>query len=186
MKPTPEPAPKKISIHASREGSDEETPYRERFRNTFQSTLPAREATFGRRGTALWTTISIHASREGSDLYAARQPAPYEYFNPRFPRGKRHRHIRVHGGKQYFNPRFPRGKRLHKHGQNINGSEFQSTLPAREATGARGMATFVKRDFNPRFPRGKRRMKTNESMRGTAISIHASREGSDSQSDGGK
>ena len=80
--------------------------------------------------------ISIHASREGSDVRC------YAYmFNVR----------------PYFNPRFPRGKRLLYHRPRGRVHQFQSTLPAREATS--------ERPWHP-GPR--------------PISIHASREGSDS------
>ena len=123
-------------------------------------------------------------------------------FNPRFPRGKRRWLLRpcfpklsisIHasrGGSDVslptvlwsacnFNPRFPRGKRPTA----IIGlgvfSQFQSTLPAGEATLLPGLCMFWKtisihasrggsdpalslavhrrpEDFNPRFPRGKR------------------------------
>ena len=55
----------------------------------FQSTLPAREATL--QFCSLFDTfiISIHASREGSDIPGDRPwDLPWD-FNPRFPRGKR-------------------------------------------------------------------------------------------------
>ena len=55
-----------ISIHASRGGSD---PRQRRLRHVY--------------------TISIHASRGGSDKSALCRPDGRQYFNPRFPRGKR-------------------------------------------------------------------------------------------------
>ena len=124
----------------------------------FQSTLPAGEA----------TVDVLHG-------------VPIDpNFNPRFPRGKRPWGSRGDRPRKYFNPRFPRGKR---HSQNLpclisdisihasrGGSdsdgtvwtkydiEFQSTLPAGEATNIHKVHTVS-----------------------AAISIHASRGGSDKQ-----
>ena len=147
-----------ISIHASREGSDIQCrlilcfdadfnprfprgkrrphPQRRTGRQEFQSTLPAREATYGIQQGVNHAQISIHASREGSDQAAVDMAADWYHFNPRFPRGKR----RV----------------------------------------LRGVLT-VLRHFNPRFPRGKRRQFKGADPKELAISIHASREGSDGQ-----
>ena len=78
--------------------------------------------------------ISIHASRGGSDCrHRSHKPFPL-YFNPRFPRGKRPL-IRVGS----FTP-----------------TEFQSTLPAGEATTHAFRSPDWRIYFNPRFPRGKR------------------------------
>ena len=57
--------------------------------DTFQSTLPAGEATSVKSGTVLHNPN----------------------FNPRFPRGKRRVRASVQGNGNNFNPRFPRGKR---------------------------------------------------------------------------
>ena len=126
---------KRISIHASREGSD---------------------------SSAIWhggcsTRISIHASREGSDRTIHSAIYNFKHFNPRFPRGKRHR-------------------------QTLWKSEnllFQSTLPAREATTRIRCLPSTTIDFNPRFPRGKRHNSVQQGVHHVQISIHASREGSD-------
>ena len=122
----------------------------------FQSTLPAREA------TAVWVAfivtdrISIHASREGSDLrdYAFRVLKGISIHASREGSdiGKDTKSIDGFN----FNPRFPRGKRHKLHRKLHPKTEFQSTLPAREATKA------GRRFISPRN-----------------ISIHASREGSD-------
>ena len=145
-----------ISIHASREGSDKttsNTSINPEFQSTlpareatlpdvyspttdeFQSTLPAREATKKVQLHTPSRSISIHASREGSDSHSAQS---------------------MWLGLANFNPRFPRGKRRCTPASADERWEFQSTLPAREATVAR-MA----------------------SKAYTCISIHASREGSD-------
>ena len=100
-------------------------------------------------------------------------------FNPRFPRGKRHRlasePVSVN---RNFNPRFPRGKRPGMRVGEMLQLLFQSTLPAGEATvevmkdldaltisihasrgGSDSSADIdapMTNNFNPRFPRGKR------------------------------
>ena len=145
----------------------------------FQSTLPAREATSGSGQIMCPGRISIHASCKGSDHSAGWCRYPGQYFNPRFPRGKRRREcmcmpglnfISIHasrGGSDStqrkacyadadFNPRFPRGKRQ----------------PFIRHT------CWLTCDFNPRFPRGKRQPRGVGVPEGV-ISIHASRGGSD-------
>ncbi len=123
-----------ISIHAPRTGSDTlgaagtrnapdfnpRSPHGERrkpvdqeFLNLlFQSTLPARGATDGRRRTS----------------------AAAKDFNPRSPHGERP--VRVGGNSQtcYFNPRSPHGERPLGGVQYSRENVFQSTLPARGAT----------------------------------------------------
>ena len=79
-------------------------------------------------------TISIHASRGGSDGRAGEALTSRQHFNPRFPRGKRHGHRDLIAA----------------------ALEFQSTLPAGEATQG---TSFLRRYL--------------------CISIHASRGGSD-------
>ena len=104
---------KQISIHASREGSDHGGYSFLTDKPLFQSTLPAREATSGNPTISKRLCISIHASREGSDVLHADFIPLHLDFNPRFPRGKRR-------GKESIFFWVVR--------------EFQSTLPAREAT----------------------------------------------------
>ena len=80
--------------------------------------------------------ISIHASREGSDHWPARNASQvHDDFNPRFPRGKRPagggksyilRWISIHASRE--------GSDLFDFGEFIIVGQFQSTLPAREAT----------------------------------------------------
>ena len=63
------PAPTRISIHAPREGSDDNRNLGPAILIRFQSTLPVRGATQGL--CAIGTqrlSISIHAPREGSDV----------------------------------------------------------------------------------------------------------------------
>ena len=56
-----------ISIHAPREGSDLMLCKLEKGQLLFQSTLPARGATYNIKQFSYWQRISIHAPREGSD-----------------------------------------------------------------------------------------------------------------------
>ena len=56
-----------ISIHAPRTGSDAAPQHRYLFLTKFQSTLPARGATFDTPPTFTQEAISIHAPRTGSD-----------------------------------------------------------------------------------------------------------------------
>ena len=125
---------------------------------SFQSTLPAGEATWIRALVPYPSLISIHASRGGSDILVGELAKILRDFNPRFPRGKRPQnfaeprviaHISIHASRG--------GSDLHPLADVVAAVEFQSTLPAGEATGASMPSTMRWKDFNPRFPRGKRR-----------------------------
>ena len=124
--------------------------------------------------------ISIHAPREGSDVVILKVRERPPHFNPRSPRGERLlqarrffllMHISIHAPREgsdissrrargcklaYFNPRSPRGERLRDCASSVHARSFQSTLPARGATGCIFCA------FGAHL-----------------ISIHAPREGSD-------
>ena len=123
----------------------------------FQSTLPAWGATFCQPIYEAWLTISIHAPRVGSDrrlllptrrcAFQSTLPAggatsrqelmrKPKNFNPRSPRGERHRSPILHAGSRNFNPRSPRGER------------------PRTPDDTRRRRS----DFNPRSPRGERRV----------------------------
>ena len=124
----------------------------------FQSTLPAREATL------IFPPVTRQVGGFQSTLPAREATGLLRYlfqsqadFNPRFPRGKRLlRNLAWRMLYPDFNPRFPRGKRQNNPFCHLQLQTFQSTLPAREATPADALEI------------GK-----------PAISIHASREGSD-------
>ena len=150
-----------ISIHASREGSDEEQDELIAEENRFQSTLPAREAT----GVLL-------AFRRGA-----------EDFNPRFPRGKRLKDFIVVTSSGSISIHASREGSDRFIGLGCNQPFlFQSTLPAREATFGSHTKLAAYCDFNPRFPRGKRPDCRRRHNGLCGISIHASREGSDTPS----
>ena len=126
-------------------------------RDGFQSTLPARGATYKYVALGGIVSISIHAPRTGSDNDAVAGNIIREHFNPRSPHGERRIVMpqgRTRGGFQstlpargatwpvppghhqagYFNPRSPHGERPYFQALPAQGSLFQSTLPARGAT----------------------------------------------------
>ena len=147
-----------ISIHAPRTGSDCSTSSVPSSPIRFQSTLPARGATFVAVFRERGDLISIHAPRTGSDQSATRRAGAGAYFNPRSPHGERRTH----------------GMQWH-----VWTTTFQSTLPARGATRPALYTAIVKAfisihaprtgsddvallaaeadaDFNPRSPHGER------------------------------
>ena len=124
-----------ISIHAPREGGDEDrSRYEKRCR------------------------ISIHAPREGGDpIWKYGRSPTRKYFNPRPPRGGRRRVCRILLHHKDFNPRPPRGGRRAAYALHSTPCiEFQSTPPARGATAASPPCVPYKGNFNPRPPRGGR------------------------------
>ena len=129
--------------------------------------------------TAMVQEISIHAPREGGDVSG------------------HHGRVRPY----HFNPRPPRGGRRWCIKEVTQWRLFQSTPPARGATGgeitgilADGISIHAPREggdqwsrdrvpqshhFNPRPPRGGRHHQYVQGIRGQDISIHAPREGGD-------
>ena len=149
-----------ISIHAPREGGDVRPSPPTPNCVLFQSTPPARGATGGRsaaqpaladfnprppRGGRLdcihstpeTITISIHAPREGGDGQLSRFSSQSILISIHAPRE----------GGDYQN-----------HPHQANDNIFQSTPPARGATGCRKHNTRYRTNFNPRPPRGGRRL----------------------------
>ena len=168
-----------ISIHAPRTGSDGfRYPSRWCWRK-FQSTLPARGATY---------------LEECENWIEA-------YFNPRSPHGERRHQSVSLWTEQYFNPRSPHGERRGDDDGRGACDRFQSTLPARGATSGVGDPLFnwrisihaprtgsdlrrwcsiiIASYFNPRSPHGERPIICFNSLMPDAISIHAPRTGSD-------
>ena len=104
--------------------------------------------------------ISIHASRGGSDLY---EKSGVTFWT-----------ISIHASRGGSDKNSATTTRFW--------CKFQSTLPAGEATFSASVNVLGKNYFNPRFPRGKRHTDTLLYIITLYISIHASREGSDYQS----
>ena len=78
-----------ISIHAPREGGDDSSHHKFKLREKFQSTPPARGATYMPFWMIAIRRISIHAPREGGDESPKVGYFFHPYFNPRPPRGGR-------------------------------------------------------------------------------------------------
>ena len=124
--------------------------------------------------------ISIHAPRVGCDEYGGTNVQSGHYFNPRTPRGVRHRSISVwYTVFSYFNPRTPRGVRLLQRfgcsfagGISIHAPRVGCDFPSR-------YSVFSAKYFNPRTPRGVRHNQGNRTFLIFDISIHAPRVGCD-------
>ena len=149
----------RISIHAPRTGSDRLSIAVVVPAPLFQSTLPARGATYSRdnhhclgldfnprspHGERRYSflaarrhsSISIHAPRTGSDCETRTRRKSRLYFNPRSPHGERH---------------------------------------------CTSWGCYLQRNFNPRSPHGERRMTPLKAALVQGISIHAPRTGSDAK-----
>ena len=169
----------RISIHAPRTGSDPSmwtqtatsenfnprSPHGERqvalmleqIHRLFQSTLPARGATAGRKPMLQSNSISIHAPRTGSDTSSACPSGTSKRFQSTLP---------------------ARGATTSGFADSKT-AVFQSTLPARGATDYLCGLSDNPQDFNPRSPHGERRVKVSFAQPNKRISIHAPRTGSD-------
>ena len=125
-----------ISIHAPRTGSDAICKPHVICLLTFQSTLPARGATLERKNVKQSCEISIHAPRTGSDwiLHDVRTRFPISIHAPRTGSDPKRKHPRSLSLRN-FNPRSPHGERPWSGRTLSNHARFQSTLPARGATG---------------------------------------------------
>ena len=128
-----------ISIHAPREGCDSRCPQPELPKTQFQSTHPARGATrISTHCCVTCTFQSTHPAR-GATRCSRGCLDTRSNFNPRTPRGVRPLFVSAFDQYDYdFNPRTPRGVRRHHQVPSIAGTRFQSTHPARGATGGAG------------------------------------------------
>ena len=124
-----------ISIHAPREEGDCFCCWVYPATDLFQSTPPARRATFAAVITGLQgMEISIHALREEGDPGSEALGNRTEDFNPRPPRGGRPPAGRGSTALLHFNPRPPRGGRPTSSRKSKVTQTFQSTPSARRAT----------------------------------------------------
>ena len=124
----------------------------------FQSTHPARGATFILPVFAGWHNISIHAPREGCDGTPPGSSSGRSDFNPRTPRG-----VRLIDGLEL----------LAQGSISIHAPREGCDPPQAEGRCPRC------RYFNPRTPRGVRLSGISSSWIPCQISIHAPREGCD-------
>ena len=123
-----------ISIHAPRTGSDRKPSGSREPAGRFQSTLPARGATYCLCIHNVFFAISIHAPRTGSDNTMLKAEFLRAHFNPRSPHGERRRALTSTRFINHFNPRSPHGERQIPVYNARREAVFQSTLPARGAT----------------------------------------------------
>ena len=101
----------------------------------FQSTLPAKGATFDSASRGARTAISIHAPSKGSDVPCCFVCNRAKDFNPRSQQRERlNRFPRSRNISRNFNPRSQQRERQHALMTTCTMSPFQSTLPAKGAT----------------------------------------------------
>ena len=119
----------------------------------FQSTLPARGATFVETPEEIGASISIHAPRTGSDPVGVRCARALKDFNPRSPHGERQPCASSPATVSVFQSTLPaRGAtELQRRAEIADVVVFQSTLPARGATAA-AYAIGVYRQFQSTLP----------------------------------
>ena len=124
----------------------------------FQSTHPARGATDSTIQITVTTTISIHAPREGCDSGRYCQNHRFSGdFNPRTPRGVRPLADEITVWNEKFQSTHPaRGATGLSLMTASTNTQFQSTHPARGATRPRSLGGDCDINFNPRTPRGVR------------------------------
>ena len=148
----------------------------------FQSTHPARGATWARLFQSRSHNISIHAPREGCDEAQGVSANKSSYFNPRTPRGVRPALRACLSEPSVISIHAPReGCDQSRRADMPSVREFQSTHPARGATWSTWPPTWPLSNFNPRTPRGVRLALHRGRPRHRPISIHAPREGCDCQ-----
>ena len=190
----------RISIHAPRTGSDRNMAVRAYPEKIFQSTLPARGATRSATRSSSSLTFQSTLPARGATVCRAPNRAGTADFNPRSLHGERHIYlplsivqpISIHAPCTGSDATLPHAYRQPR---------FQSTLPARGATGTNVQMQSVKAisihapctgsdyvepsglavhtNFNPRSPHGERHSSAPANTSPPGISIHAPRTGSD-------
>ncbi len=171
---------KGISIHAPCTGSDTRLTAWICRDSSFQSTLPARGATRAREPNRAEGGISIHAPCTGSDISVPAFATIWSYFNPRSLHGERHRFLNSSAVMPISIHAPCTGSDVHEPVEQHR-PEFQSTLPARGATGESSSSEHRgTSNFNPRSPHGERPAIGDILPCPRRISIHAPRTGSDS------
>ena len=126
--------PGKISIHASRGGSDLFLLFPLTSAADFNPRFPRGKRPYESDEYRSAFMISIHASRGGSDQICRCAFRSGYNFNPRFPRGKRPNMLISYQGVLYISIHASRGGSDKEDEYGLTHQEFQSTLPAGEAT----------------------------------------------------
>ena len=111
-------------------------------RGVFQSTLPARGATYVGNHSAAYSAFQSTLPARGATLRWTVKNTRLENFNPRSPHGERHNALHTDSAEYNFNPRSPHGERR---------------------MGRRYVRLW--QDFNPRSPHGERRVSMHTSRR---------------------
>ena len=124
----------------------------------FQSTLPARGATWHGICRQRQHGISIHAPRTGSDLRSRRARINRRNFNPRSPHGERLSACLSQTETRKFQSTLPARGATPRVCIRFYPCAFQSTLPARGATIEQDARRSDGSHFNPRSPHGERRL----------------------------
>ena len=192
-----------ISIHAPRTGSDDLYLSKRDWLKTFQSTLPARGATERPKTATEKERFQSTLPARGATAKRPHKGAAGTHFNPRSPHGERptkssrartRRKISIHAPRTgsdvprclrsssssyYFNPRSPHGERRSSRRRlKLSSARFQSTLPARGATGY-GIFSRLHLRISIHAPRTGSDCAKLEQCVHLRISIHAPRTGSD-------
>ena len=190
-----------ISIHAPRTGSDSSilpptawtadfnprSPHGERQQRrrravrtcAFQSTLPARGATYVGNHSAAYSAFQSTLPARGATLRWTVKNTRLENFNPRSPHGERRVSMHTSRRRRKFQSTLPARGATRRCSCCGRMALFQSTLPARGATRRVRLPCAGRAYFNPRSPHGERRKRRQPTRTATSISIHAPRTGSD-------
>ena len=124
-----------ISIHAPRTGSDRAAKRHDEHRNNFNPRSPHGERRGSRGNPRFKESISIHAPRTGSDVGLQSVRSWAGNFNPRSPHGERQRLRSTSADIGIFQSTLPaRGATGYVRRDTRRALAFQSTLPARGAT----------------------------------------------------
>ena len=146
-----------VSIHAPRTGRDLRALLLDAYTGLFQSTRPARGATFSRVIVTEKYPVSIHAPRTGRDLRAVIVECKVlEFQSTRPARGATRGPVGGEPVRSGFNPRAPHGARP---GSEVNQIQFEGVSIHAPRTGRDVMCFHTVTPFgcfNPRAPHGAR------------------------------
>ena len=150
-----------ISIHAPREGSDDDFDDLKCFGTNISIHAPREGSDVAEDlRNCPGFEISIHAPREGSDLWTILRIWWPGVFQSTLPaRGATSKFARFSADKLFQSTLPARGATPRSGAPSTGQNLFQSTLPARGATGADLEPVGGDFDFNPRSPRGERQQR---------------------------
>ena len=148
-----------ISIHATREGGDVWVHPEGRFAVVISIHAPREGGDASRLAELRGLLISIHAPREGGDVVVAVLDAALGDFNPRPPRGGRLNGMPVGSAWFLFQSTPPARGATGISAGRFSPMPFQSTPPARGATTDALHHLVQNGNFNPRPPRGGRQQR---------------------------